>query len=59
MKKLTSLALCSLLASATLAATTVYAAPVSEVVQSDIRSASNKARDEFRNPQQTLNFFWY
>jgi len=57
MKKLTSLALCSLLASATLAATTVYAAPVSEVVQSDIRSASNKARDEFRNPQQTLNFF--
>lgn len=33
------------------------AAELGEVVKSDIRSAQNKARDEYRNPQQTLHFF--
>lgn len=56
MNKLSSFALCSVLAATALSSFSGVAAPVSEVVKSDIRSASNKARDEFRNPQQTLNF---
>ena len=57
MNTLSTFALCGVLAAATLTTMAVDAAPVGEVVKSDIRSASHKARDEFRNPQQTLNFF--
>lgn len=55
MKTLTKIALCSILAVAPL--TTLHAKGLHEVVASDIRSDKNKARDEYRNPQQTLHFF--
>ena len=37
--------------------TAVHATTLQEAVKSEVRSDKNKSRDEFRNPQQTLNFF--
>ncbi len=40
-----------------LAVTSVNADPITEAVKSEHRGADAKARDEYRNPQQTLRFF--
>ena len=44
---------------ATLGVSATYASAdaISDAAMSDIRSASAKVRDEYRNPQQTLRFF--
>ncbi len=42
---------------ATASITVAHATTLQDTVKSEVRSDKNKARDEFRNPQQTLNFF--
>lgn len=55
MKKYLKLAVSMALAAGSI--TAAHATSLQESVQSEVRSNKNKARDEFRNPQQTLNFF--
>lgn len=52
-RTLTSVALAATMALPSLA----IADSLQDVLQSDIRSASAKSRDEYRHPQQTLRFF--
>ncbi len=54
MKTLTKLALLGALVAPL---STINAAPLNEVIKSEVRSDKNKSRDEYRNPQQTLHFF--
>lgn len=54
MKTLLRLATASVLA---FSAPVVMADAISDAVQSEHRSAADKARDEYRHPQQTLRFF--
>lgn len=53
MKKVLQLAITAAL----VATTPAMATSLQDAVMSDVRSAKNKSRDEYRNPQQTLNFF--
>jgi predicted methyltransferase len=54
MKKLAQLVLAATLS---MSASYATADAISQAAMSDIRSAQAKARDEYRNPQQTLRFF--
>lgn len=55
MKTMLNLAITAAIAASSI--TAVHATTLQEAVKSEVRSDKNKSRDEFRNPQQTLNFF--